>query len=820
MPDATLLPAAKNIQQLRAMKHELERQLCKASLFYLAKNVLGYKDLDEQIHKPIADLWQDEATTPEAMAEIPRGHLKTTLCTISYALWVIITTEGRCRILLANAILRNSKGFLRAISDHLEGRGANSKFAELFPEFRPYDASGKPIADKWTEEELTVLRDITATEPTLTAVGMGGNLVSAHYTHIIYDDIVNDENTATPAQIDKVLTWYRESISLRDPKKFIRRIVGTRWHWEDLYGWIEANEPQVKLIKHQDVRCPKCGTGIYVDINDFICQECKVVAEPILPGLYSVDSLKAIRRTQGSFIYSCTPAESPVWMADGTFKPISEVRVGDRVVGFERKANGRTKLVPAIVQEVGSRQAEVLEYGTESGRIARCTDNHQWYTGRLDPSHKLYKPVRVGENLVHVVDPTVPNANAALDWGWLAGMVDGEGACRHRNIQIMQAECNMPVVVKLRDTLARLGIPFTEHVAQRTNPAWSPVHCFTLRGGRQMKVDLINNGHPAKAQQIMDSNVLGRTVKKSRYSLSYQSQVPKRSDKVTSVKSLGVQPVYALVTTTSNYVVWGYASSNSQYRMNPTPSEEAPFKPENICYYSFIPKARNQIPPGVPRNAITLSDLSIFTTIDPAVGEKETSDYTVFLTCGWARDGRIFVLEVLRDHMDPHQTIATIFDVHSRHHPIKIGMEGEKYEKVLKHFFVAECRRRNVFPFLDELPINTRTSKQLRILALQPYFENRRIWIKSKSCDRPGLEGGMFHLVDELLRFPRAPHDDCPDALAMQLQVGLTPTLDAEESSARKPSFERNGFEWQDRRRGEGSFDSAVDALDSSRFMP
>ena len=547
--------ASRKICGLTEATRLAQRDACKSSLLYLAKNILGYRDLDPTIHGPIAAAWQ--SNDPDVMVEIPRGHLKSTLCTISYAIWLIAITEGRCRILIVNATLRNAKGFLRAIKDHLEGRGSDSRFAQLFPEFKPYAADGSPIADKWTEEELTVKRDITATEPTVSAAGVGGNLVAAHYTHILYDDLVNAENTMTSGQIRKTLKWYRESQSLfvpgNEPWERKKRVCGTRWHWDDLYGWIERNE-SYNLIKHRCVVCPTCGPNAEVNL-DFVCQKCKSLATPLLPNLFSHDKLQGIRRTQGSTIFS------------------------------------------------------------------------------------------------------------------------------------------------------------------------------------------------------------------------------------------------------------------SQYLMDPTPSDEAAFRRDNLNYYIDLPRSRREIPPGWPSNSVTRSDLNIFTTIDTSIGESERSDFTAFVTCGWSRDGRIFVLEVVRERLRPDEIIALIFDTYARWRPVKMGVEGEKYAKALKHFFDKEAMRRSVYPYFEELPINTRISKELRIRALQPWIENGALWLRSPKGNYDSLKDGMYHLVDELLRFPRSPHDDCIDALAMQLQIGIKPDEDAGASPRSRPNFDFDGHERSDRRRG-SCFDNEVASLE------
>lgn len=577
--DPAVAAAARQILQIRKAVDAVEREACERSIFYLCKYVLGYPDLDEALHGPILLEWQEEDGAREGakLALFPRGHLKTTTLTIGYCLWRIITTKGRCRILLANATLTNAKGFLRAIRDHLEGKGA-SRFALLYPEYRPYDAEGKPIHDKWTEEALTVPRDINVTEPTLTAVGLGGNLVSAHYTDIIYDDIVNLENTSTPGQIEKTANWYKASVSLKVPKDFRRRIVGTRWHWADLYGTIEE-EATMPVIKRACVRCPSCGNndGTHINLPDlrdpngqFTCAICSTVCVPILPSLHSIASLRSTLREQGSQVFG------------------------------------------------------------------------------------------------------------------------------------------------------------------------------------------------------------------------------------------------------------------SQYLMNPTPSGDAKFRPEWLMYYTCdLPKSRNELPPGYPPTGVTLRDLNIYTTIDPSVGATKDSDDCVFITCGWHPSGRIYILEIVADKFEPRDVVTHIFRIHRQWRPIMIAMEGEKYTKVFKPFFQEECMRRGESPYLEELPISTKVSKALRIEALQPYFEMRRFYIRSKDGTYAGLQGPHLKLVKQLLDFPRARHDDCPDCLSMQLQIAAKPDTASADPAAPPRSFDLDGGEWQDRVRKTSSEDDmevpteyAVDDLEPADYEP
>lgn len=522
---------------------ETQRRLCTSSLYFLAKEILGYPDLDDTLHKPIADAWQ--SNDPARMVLIPRGHLKSTLCTIAYAVWLIIRTKGRCRILIVNATLGNAKAFVSAIADHLEGRGSSKRMAELFPEFRPYDSAGRPLADKWTEEAITVRRDITVTEPTVQAVGMGGNVVSAHYTHIIYDDVVNADNTMTSAQIDKVLKWYKESQSLfvpgREPWERKRRVVGTIWHYADLYAHIEQNEPDYHIVKRRAIECPTCGPTARIEFpleGTPTCLGCdKPTTTVLFPTLMPLDKLRSIRCTQGSSVFA------------------------------------------------------------------------------------------------------------------------------------------------------------------------------------------------------------------------------------------------------------------NQYLMDAISAEDATFKREWLCFYPTMP--RNRMEPGAKACAHVLTDLNIFTTIDPAVSMSATADYTAIVTCGWSADRRIYILDVLRDRLNPHALIDAIFKVNDKWHPLRIGIEDVAFARTLEYFFRQECQRRSIFPPVEPLKVSTQVSKDYRIRALQPYAENGLIWLPSAS-GMDGLDSGFKILADEMLRFPRTPHDDVVDATCMTLQIGFPPAIVTPDDGPERGTFTRESDAWDD----------------------
>lgn len=112
------------------------------------------------------------------MILVPRGTFKSTFFTVGRSLQKIAANRNE-RILISNATGGNSRRFLGEIKDHLLG---NEEYKLLYGDM--YDKSLR-----WNEDEIVVKgRSLGIKEATVTAIGVGGNLVSQHYSTIISDD--------------------------------------------------------------------------------------------------------------------------------------------------------------------------------------------------------------------------------------------------------------------------------------------------------------------------------------------------------------------------------------------------------------------------------------------------------------------------------------------------------------------------------------------------------------------------------------------------------------------------------------------------------
>lgn len=165
---------------------------------------------------------------------------------------------------------------------------------------------------------------------------------------------------------------------------------------------------------------------------------------------------------------------------------------------------------------------------------------------------------------------------------------------------------------------------------------------------------------------------------------------------------------------------------------------------------------------SVPR-ALVPHEVLRFLTVDPAIAQSRTADDTAICQVAVDSDGRWYVEAVLAGQFTPQETIQTILS-RCKQFPIQaVGLETIGFQKTLQYMLREESLKQHVFPRVIEVN-TTRTKKLWRIQALQPYFQQGRIAFVEGAA-------GIEKLTHQLLGFPTARHDDCPDSLAQMCEI-------------------------------------------------
>lgn len=226
------------------------------------------------VHRELADFLV--STHERRLILMPRGHLKSTLCSVAYVMWRIYQNPN-IRILVGTAERELSTDFVRTVKQYFENPDLQRYVwnnrphipGPLIPRMdaggrqrreRTYDASGynedlddgyTEAADKkvvWQSKAIQVLRDQIYKEPTLRATSTGSSVTGQHYDLIIYDDIVTFENSDNTRKAEKVYKWAMDIESVVNPRdedtglgeEFV--ILGTRYYPWDYYAHLTGDD--------------------------------------------------------------------------------------------------------------------------------------------------------------------------------------------------------------------------------------------------------------------------------------------------------------------------------------------------------------------------------------------------------------------------------------------------------------------------------------------------------------------------------------------------------------------------------------------------
>lgn len=284
---------------------------CKTDLYFLAKEILDYEKMEPHVHQELCDYTTSILPNPSHIPQtadfdprknlllllMPRGTFKSSVVTIGFSLQFILN-EPDARILIDSETFSKSKAFLREIKWHLE---SNAKYREVFKTIHGmYPLSTKNKMELWTDSEIILpCRKTSKKEPTISCAGVDVTKNGMHYDLIICDDLHSEQNVGNMEQIQKVIDHYKLAFSLLDPGKPMI-VIGTRWHYSDLYQHIlDFEKDDFNILKK----------SAYNDDGSLL-----------FPEVLNEKELDKIRRRQGTSIFSKQYLNEPISDENATFK--------------------------------------------------------------------------------------------------------------------------------------------------------------------------------------------------------------------------------------------------------------------------------------------------------------------------------------------------------------------------------------------------------------------------------------------------------------------------------------------------------------------
>lgn len=151
--------------------------------------------------------------------------------------------------------------------------------------------------------------------------------------------------------------------------------------------------------------------------------------------------------------------------------------------------------------------------------------------------------------------------------------------------------------------------------------------------------------------------------------------------------------------------------------------------------------------------------------------KRKSSDWTAFMVVGLSNDNNYYLLDIVRDRLNPSDRVDTLFTLHRKWNALtgkspKVGYE--KYGMMTDTHYLRDKQRREgyYFPLIE---LGGRMMKEERIRRLIPDMQQGR-WYFPENLIYVDSDDRRFDLVSELVNsemasFPRGRFDDMLDAL-------------------------------------------------------
>lgn len=203
-----------------------------------------------------------------------------------------------------------------------------------------------------------------------------------------------------------------------------------------------------------------------------------------------------------------------------------------------------------------------------------------------------------------------------------------------------------------------------------------------------------------------------------------------------AIVSWSARPIYELMVIRARD---GHADFDSEYQNDPAAGEDATFH-EGIHYWHTLPH-----------------NLLVFGALDPSLGKFGSSrDPSAIVIGGYDQQtGKLYIIEAQIKKRLPDRIIEDVIAMQQKYQCLAWAVESVQFQEFLRTELVKRSAKRGV-P-VPAKAVHPKHDKILRIEALQPHMANELIL----------LHHDQKTLIDQFKHFPKASHDDGPDAVEM-----------------------------------------------------
>ncbi|NBW29482.1 hypothetical protein EBR37_03820, partial [bacterium] len=149
--------------------------------------------------------------------------------------------------------------------------------------------------------------------------------------------------------------------------------------------------------------------------------------------------------------------------------------------------------------------------------------------------------------------------------------------------------------------------------------------------------------------------------------------------------------------------------------------------------------------------------LTYYAAVDFAISTRERSDYTVIAIGGIDSDGIMNIVDIRRGRWDALEIVDEMFSVQKKYEPYYFVTEKGAIEKAIGAILRREQISRQAY--MNLYPMTPTKDKQARARSFQARF-------KAGGVKFDKTQSWYGDLEEEMVRFPKARHDDQVDALS------------------------------------------------------
>jgi len=796
-------------------------------LFFFNKYILESEErrrdlLVKHVHQEWTD-WYYNSKSRIKMILVPRACFKSTFFTVGRTIQALCQNRDS-RVLIANANLNNAQKFLSEMKDHLR---KNPELIKLYGKF--YDKK------RWNLDEFDILgKGLGIKEASVTAVGVGGNLVSQHYSAIICDDLVNLENSSTRYQSEKVIDWWKRAFSLldydgemiiigcltEDSKVLMgngtwKRIVDIKVG-EEVWSFdknIKGSNDRKKLIKKKVEAVIPQGKSEVLEVKT------------------KRHSLKA---TPNHPFLTVSNDKNLVW------KKAEELKKGDNVVTVKQVSTITTKrwfgkkmgldflwLLGFLFGDGWVTKTKKTKSRSESWCVCCSLGVYEELNNKIRGMFKRYFFNKVYEtkggyirvdcnkagrelNSLGLKESCGAKSKRIPEWvfklepyekrAFIKGIEDADGTVLKNGSRIELSSSGL--IEDLYYLSLTCGIK-PSHIYKRTRLIKAPNSKDKVLS-KTSSLSLMYYGDP-------DNN--------NKVTLSERQTRLRgcRVEKVVSIDRVGVEDVFDLtVADTHNFISEGFIVHNtrwSYYELYSWIVEKygekvdtyirGAYNPDGSLYFpellseekleelrslqgSYIFSSfylndpvdeesslikRSQLKYWGDGDANLPRTLNIFAVCDPAVSQAVRADESSIVIVGVDAENNWWVLETRSGKWKTDELIEQLFAVKKQWNPQTMTIEVIGQAQGIMLPIHDEENRRNDYLPLHEITVRPPIKKEIRIRSvLQPRFERGKVFIKRD----------MFEFEEQILKFPRGKRDDMIDATTDIEEISFSPELPVE----------------------------------------